>query len=668
MITHPIFATYKTRSSIFGGLFLLFLIASPLSAQKPFTCENQFFLTLSTEPPSLNEVIIDPQTGAAVFQSINGNINIAVNAAGYRSVDNFIYSIDPDNRTLVRLDAFGNAVVLANLALKPNLAYFAGDITPDGRYLVLVGTLSFANGSSVAADIARVDLEDPGYAVTSLTINVFAQIFDVAFHPVTGVLYGYDSSTQRLIRIDPFTGDITFPFPSTTAPVITGSLFFDAYANLFAYGSPNGFSDQNSLYQINPLTGSSTFLTQGAAAQSSDGCSCPYTIELGKSVLPLEALPCSEVVYTFELVNSSRILQQGLRLEDRLPPGFTFVGIQSNPLGGTLLSQPGDVVFNLQNISLPTGTHEIKIIVNTGDVPAGIYKNQATLFNLPASLGLKRISDNRMTLVKDDSTVLEIIRFPFDSILLDQALCSGADFLRLNAQQYGNVLGGVVTFHWEDGSTLPYLDITMPGQYNAILKAGCDSALVSFTVVESDINVGVIQDNFTIQLGDSLVLEAFSTNTGLQTIYQWQDPQPGSIRCLDCESSVARPFNDILYTITATNELGCSDTEQVRVKVEKNLKVYFPNVFKPNISEDGLNGYFYASGDQYTVLESLQVFSRWGEKVFESRYIPLNDPNSGWDGTFKGEPMLPGVYVWVAEVIFLDGQSFTASGDVTIVR
>jgi hypothetical protein len=184
----------------------VFLWPLSASAQRPFTCEDQFFLTLSTNPPSLNEVIIDPRSTQVSFRSINNNVRIDVNAAGYRSTDNFIYCISPDTRQLVRLDADGQATVLASLPLNSSHAYFAGDVTPDGRYLVLIGTAALLSGLGLAADLVRVDLEDPAYRTTTTSINTVARIFDIAFHPVTGVLYGYDTQSQRLLRIDANTG------------------------------------------------------------------------------------------------------------------------------------------------------------------------------------------------------------------------------------------------------------------------------------------------------------------------------------------------------------------------------------------------------------------------------------------------------------------------------
>jgi len=645
------------------------VIALPrLFTQVPFTCEDQFFLTLSTNPPSLNEVIIDPQTNAVVFVSINGNVSIDVNAAGYRSTDNLIYCINPLNGALVRLDANGQAEVLAQLPLNLNNSYFAGDVTPDGRYLIIIGTFYPPYGEASAADLVRIDLEDPNYGITTTSVNALAQIFDIAFHPVTGVLYGYDSGDQRLVQINPVNGNISFSIPASGVPFSTGSLFFDARGNLFAYGSPTLTSPQNELYSINPATGASTPLFNGPSAEASDGCSCPYTIDLTKTVEPKQAFPCTEVEYTFEIVNTSQRPHEGIRLEDELPEGFTFVSVSENPLGGNVLSNPGDSFFALDDIDLPEGRFEIKIIVNTGDVAPGIYRNQAVLKNLPASLGSTRLSDNPDTPLRDDSTDIAILAFAFDTASIVTALCEGVESVRLGADIFASVAPGDVAYTWQDGSTLPYFDATSPGEYQVALSLGCDTAYVFYTVKYSAISVFINgEDNTSIGLGDSLYLETSVLNTEQQTIYQWSDPQPGSLRCPVCPGSWVRPFNDIEYMVRVQNELGCVDSASVRLQVEKNRNVYFPNVFKP-ASDNESNGYFYPFGDAYTQVSNLSVFSRWGELLFETRDIAVNDMLSGWDGTHRGEPMPPGVYTWVAQIAFLDGERFTYAGDVTLVR
>ena len=62
------------------------------------------------------------------------------------------------------------------------------------------------------------------------------------------------------------------------------------------------------------------------------------------------------------------------------------------------------------------------------------------------------------------------------------------------------------------------------------------------------------------------------------------------------------------------------------------------------------------------------VSNRWGEIVFESF-----DLNKGWDGTYKGNPQNPGVYVYYVDVKFCDGYRLPLSdplqkGSVTLIK
>ncbi|MEI6411752.1 MAG: gliding motility-associated C-terminal domain-containing protein, partial [Bacteroidota bacterium] len=67
-------------------------------------------------------------------------------------------------------------------------------------------------------------------------------------------------------------------------------------------------------------------------------------------------------------------------------------------------------------------------------------------------------------------------------------------------------------------------------------------------------------------------------------------------------------------------------------------------------------------------IRSLQIFDRWGEAVADFRDIQPNVPEVGWDGTFRGQPLNPAVFVWVAEIEFIDGVVELFTGDVTLVR
>ena len=42
--------------------------------------------------------------------------------------------------------------------------------------------------------------------------------------------------------------------------------------------------------------------------------------------------------------------------------------------------------------------------------------------------------------------------------------------------------------------------------------------------------------------------------------------------------------------------------------------------------------------------------------MYENGPFPPNDPLFGWDGRFKGQKMNAGVFVYFAEVQFIDGR------------
>jgi hypothetical protein len=48
--------------------------------------------------------------------------------------------------------------------------------------------------------------------------------------------------------------------------------------------------------------------------------------------------------------------------------------------------------------------------------------------------------------------------------------------------------------------------------------------------------------------------------------------------------------------------------------------------------------------------------------------LPLGQENAGWDGVFKGKVLGTGVYTYMAEVRFIDGEVILYEGDISIVR
>lgn len=93
-------------------------------------------------------------------------------------------------------------------------------------------------------------------------------------------------------------------------------------------------------------------------------------------------------------------------------------------------------------------------------------------------------------------------------------------------------------------------------------------------------------------------------------------------------------------------------------------KDIMPNVFTPN--NDGANDYLkFINKENLLSFDQieLQIFTRWGNKVFET-----GDVNFLWDGTFKGGPLDDGVYMWVLTVSDNCGRGHKWSSTIHIFR
>jgi hypothetical protein len=66
----------------------------------------------------------------------------------------------------------------------------------------------------------------------------------------------------------------------------------------------------------------------------------------------------------------------------------------------------------------------------------------------------------------------------------------------------------------------------------------------------------------------------------------------------------------------------------------------------------------------------MRVYDRWGELLFSrDNFLPSNDSAAdGWDGKNNGDFVNPGVFVYIIEVKFLDGEVLLYRGDVTVIR
>ncbi|MFM2267181.1 MAG: hypothetical protein RL757_622 [Bacteroidota bacterium] len=168
-----------------------------------------------------------------------------------------------------------------------------------------------------------------------------------------------------------------------------------------------------------------------------------------------------------------------------------------------------------------------------------------------------------------------------------------------------------------------------------------------------------------IDLGFSTQLRAIVVPSNRIVTYKWTPKD--SMLCDSCVTTFVAPTRTTLYRVTVRDTNGCSANDDVLVNVVRNRPIFIPNSFSPN--NDGINDRFTAFGNQAAIrVEEVQIFNRWGDRVWAARDIALGDERVGWDGSFNGSPLDPDVFVYYFKIRFLDGETETYRGDVTLLK
>lgn len=142
----------------------------------------------------------------------------------------------------------------------------------------------------------------------------------------------------------------------------------------------------------------------------------------------------------------------------------------------------------------------------------------------------------------------------------------------------------------------------------------------------------------------------------------WSDGQ-----CDDCLSRTIVPGAVSKYTVTVTDENGCTHTDDLHIAVFIDRDLYVPNIFSPN--GDQINDYFtITSGTGLKEIEELTIFDRWGNLVYQQFHFQADDQTASWDGSMNGKILNPGVYVYKLKVIYIDDRQEMRYGDITLIR
>ncbi len=143
--------------------------------------------------------------------------------------------------------------------------------------------------------------------------------------------------------------------------------------------------------------------------------------------------------------------------------------------------------------------------------------------------------------------------------------------------------------------------------------------------------------------------------------YFWQFPN-GNKSQLDTPVLLIKDLFKGDIQLKVTNAFGCSDSTAQSIYVyPNNFNVYIPNAI--TLNNDQLNDIFKVEGLGYAQHFKLQITNRWGEEIFYS-----DDANKGWDGTYQGEYVPEGVYMYAISFSYFDGKKYSFNGTITVLR
>lgn len=117
------------------------------------------------------------------------------------------------------------------------------------------------------------------------------------------------------------------------------------------------------------------------------------------------------------------------------------------------------------------------------------------------------------------------------------------------------------------------------------------------------------------------------------------------------------------HTITQVCANGtCADTLSRSVYVNDLYTFFVPNSFTPN--NDGVNDYFIFKGIGVRDFK-VTIANRWGEVLTS---WTDKDDTKGWDGTYNGEPVPTGMYVYKITLEDVSGKFHKYTGYLNLMR
>jgi len=152
-----------------------------------------------------------------------------------------------------------------------------------------------------------------------------------------------------------------------------------------------------------------------------------------------------------------------------------------------------------------------------------------------------------------------------------------------------------------------------------------------------------------------------SDSTGWQLIGTTSPPAPLlKERGAFTDSKLGDSVINFCYQVEAIENPGQYNqlSRSTVVCVHQDATVFIPNSFTP-YNQDGLNDYFGPIGS-YIKSYDMKIYNRWGELLYNTV------SGKAWDGTFQGQFVQQGVYIYLITITDYNGKQSYFKGTITM--
>lgn len=493
------------------------------------------------------------------------------------------------------------------------------------------------------------------------------------------------------------------------------------YTNSFENDTIDGFSSITTTFSS---TSNQTVTVRGIY----DEVDCENTTTKSMQLIPDLEIPKVNSVTTSDFTGTDFSAE----INFTATPDFSYYISSKSHSGSfqvidTIENQNGDYTYNLNNLSVSDSPYQIKVtnFDYCGNISeSAVFSTQVlAATNESEQITLNWQNDNSITfnnfsLLKNNT---ETFNSATETNYLDQNILCGTEYCYQLISETENINGSTVEIYSNTVCETGFsnqLPTAVPTFYSTVSETETTGLSWEYPNPESVLNFIITNTNTSRKDTISSELREFSYSDELS----YETPNCYSIQVLDKCANLSENnpqtcptlvniektgaytyliswtefsgFNSPLYTLILTDQNGAtilsesnfsfqkeidvrnysvaqinvqleiSDTESTLVSysnkelIDLKTYIFFPTGFTPN--GDGLNDTFYPVGS-FVKEYSLEIRNQWGQLVFSSE----NEP---WDGFFKSNPAIGGVYIYKSKITDEKGVTYDRSGTVTLIR